>query len=253
MSAMSPVTDKLIEILDLKGDEHLLDVASGTGEPGLAISTLLPEGQVTGTDLSEKMVEIANDHARQRDIDNYRSIVCNTVQLPFEDHSFDHVICRFGILYFPDIEACLEEMSRVLKPGGKLAVTVWAGPENNSCFTLMGEPVMEKLDLPKPPPDAPGIFRFSQPGLASRLMKDAGFESVTESTIEGQLIFNSPEQYWELTSDVSGPIMEVLKNEPREVVEDIKVTVLSNARDYMEAGKVFTGWEAIVIDGVKTS
>lgn len=251
MSAMQPVTDRLIEVLELKGNEHVLDVASGTGEPGLTLSTLLPKGRVTGTDLSEKMVAIANGNAHQRGTKNYRSQVGDASNMPFEDNYFDHVICRFGIIYFPNIEDSLNEMSRVLKPGGKLVVTVWTGPENNSCFTLMGTPVMEKLELPKPHPNAPGIFRFAQPDITSHLLLKTDLIDVNESIIRGNLIFDTAQHYWNMTSDVSGPIVEALKNTSKEVVKDIKTTVFNNAQNFIKDGKVFTSWEARVVAGTK--
>ncbi len=141
MTTMRPIGDSLINSLNLKGNEHVLDVASGTGEPGLTLSALLPDGRVTGSDLSENMVEIANEHARERSITNYQSLRCDASNMPFEDNYFDHVICRFGIMFFPDIESGLHEMTRVLKPGGRLSVAVWAAPVLNSFITLMARTV----------------------------------------------------------------------------------------------------------------
>ena len=83
MNLMRPVGENLIEPLELKGTEHVLDIASGTGEPGLTVSKLLPQGKVTGIDLSEKMVAIANDHAQQRGINNYKSQQCDVSNMPF--------------------------------------------------------------------------------------------------------------------------------------------------------------------------
>jgi len=246
MTMMRPVSDKLIDILQLKGNEHVLDVASGTGEPGLTLSTSLPEGRVTGSDLSENMVKIANEHAKQRGITNYQSEVSDASKLSFENDFFDHIICRFGIMFFPDIGGSLREMVRVLKPGGRLAVAVWAGPELNPFITIMAMTVIEKLKLPKPPPDAPGIFRFAQPGLTSQLMTDAGLNSVTELNVRGET-----ENYWEVTADVAGPIMQALNNAPKEVFEDVRETVLGKAENFIRDGKVYANWEAIITTGVK--
>jgi len=251
MTLMRPVSDRLIDILQLKGNEHVLDVASGTGEPGLTFSASLPEGRVTGSDLSEKMIKIANEHAKQRGIANYQSEVCDASNMPFENNFFDHIICRFGIMFFPDIKGSLREMVRVLKPGGKLAVAVWGSPELNPFITIMAMTVIEKLKLPKPPPDTPGIFRFAQPGLTSQLITDAGLDSVTESNISGEAIYDSVENYWEVTSDVAGPIMQALNSAPKEVFEDVKQTVLSKAEDFIRDGKVYANWEAIITTGIK--
>ena len=251
MNLMRPVGENLIEPLKLKGTEHVLDIASGTGEPGLTVSKLLPQGKVTGIDLSEKMVAIANDHAQQRGINNYKSQQCDVSNMPFEDNFFDAVICRFGIMFFPDITVSINEMLRVLKPGGKLAVAVWGAPERNPFLTLIGKTVAEKLGLPKPPPDAPGIFRFAKPGATSQLFIDAGLQNVTESNISGVITHDSAEHYWEVSVDVAGPVMEALKNAPPEVVEDIKSTVLQKTENFAKDGKVYVNWEAIIAIGKK--
>jgi ubiquinone/menaquinone biosynthesis C-methylase UbiE len=250
-SFMVSVGKALIETLHVKGSEHVLDIASGPGEPGLTLSAFLPQGKVTAIDLSEKMVNLANENALHRGIKNYESMVGNALELPFKDKSFDHVICRFGIMFFPDIEKGLKEMARVLKPGGTLAVAVWAAPELNPFLTLLGRTVMEKLDLPKPEPDAPNVFRCAHPGYTSQLFRDVGLVKVTEKNIQGQMIYDSPEQYWELSSDIAGPIMEAMKNAPAEVVDNIKTTVIKKADHFLRDGKMFIGWEAITVNGKK--
>lgn len=249
---MNPVSEKLIKCLELKGDEHVLDIASGTGEPGLTACKTLTLGKVTSIDFSEKMVAIANENAKQRGISNYQSQVAEVSNIPFEDNLFDGIICRFGMMFFPDIRQSLHEIKRVLKPKGKLAVAVWASPEYNSFLTLLGMTVAEKLSLPKPLPDTPGIFRFAKPGHLSGLFKDAGFVDVTESNINGEISYGSFEQYWEVSTDVAGPIMELMKNEPADVIADIKQAVFNKAKKLIkEDGKIFVDWKAIVVSGVK--
>lgn len=251
MTTMRPVSDNLIDSLQISGNEHVLDVASGTGEPGLSLSALLPQGKVTGTDLSENMVEIANEHAMQRNISNYHSQVSDASDMPFEDNSFDHVVSRFGIMFLPDVEAGLKEMTRVLKPGGKLAVAVWASPELNPFITILAMTIMQKLNLPKPSPDLPGIFRCAQPGLVSKLVTNIGLVNVTDRNVKGEAIFESPELYWEVFSDVAGPVMEALNNQPEDVKSDVKAAVISKAKSFIRKGEVHTNWNAIIVLGIK--
>ena len=252
MTAMLPIADSLINSLELNSNEHVLDVASGTGEPGLSLSTLLPERRVTGSDLAENMVEIANLHAQERGITNYHSQQCDATKMPFEDNTFDHVICRFGIMFFPDIESGLREMTRVLKPDGKLAVAVWAAPELNSFITLMSMTVMEKLNLPKPASDTPGIFRCAQPGSTNQLLTNAGLSDVMEYSVNGEATFESPENYWDIFSDVAGPIMEALNNEPPEVVNEIKDAVIKKATQMIKGDQVYLDWQSYIGTGIKS-
>jgi ubiquinone/menaquinone biosynthesis C-methylase UbiE len=249
---MDPVSEAMIKLMGLKGTVHLLDIASGTGEPGLTAASSLPKGKVTAIDLSEKMVAIANEHAKQRSINNFQSQVAEVSNMPFENNSFDAVTCRFGMMFFPGIRASLHEIIRVLKPGGKVVAAVWGNPQHNPFLSIIGMTVMEKLRLPQPPDNAPGIFRFSKPGLLSEIFSDADFVNVFESAIEGEIIFDSVEQFWEMSSDVAGPIMEVLKNAPSEVVADVKVDVLDKAKKFIKSdGKMHSKWEALLVRGVK--
>ena len=248
---MTPVSDKMIEILNLKGNKRVLDVASGTGEPGLTISKLLSDGNVNAIDLSPNMVAIANERAKASGMKNYVSQVGQSSEIPFDDNHFDYVICRYGAMFFPDVEGSLKEFLRVLKPGGKIVLAVWAAPEKNPFITLMGMTVVEKLGLPRPLPEAPGIFRFARPGILKDIMTGAGFNNVLERVVPGESVYDSPEHYWELTSDVAGPIMEALKSAPKHLVQDTKKAVLHKAANFIKDDKVYIPWEAIIVHGVK--
>jgi len=82
-------------------------------------------------------------------------------------------------------------------------------------------------------------------------MTDAGLNSVTELNVRGEAIYDSTENYLEVTADVAGPIMQALNNAPKEVFEDVKKTVLSKAENFIRDGKVYAKWEAIITTGIK--
>ena len=131
MDFLKPMADAIIQQIKPKDAEIILDVASGTGEPGLTIATLLRGGKVIAADLAEGMLEVAVEKANILGIKNYEAITSDVCDLPFPENSFDAISCRFGFMFFPDMLLAAKEMVRVLKPGGRIAVTVWSEPEKN--------------------------------------------------------------------------------------------------------------------------
>ena len=166
MNFMRPIGDDIIHRLHLRPNAVVLDVASGTGEPGLTIAEMLPEGKVVSIDIAEAMLAVARENAARRGIRNFETQVADVCELPFTDNSFDAISCRFGFMFFPDMALAAREMARVLKPGGQLATAVWAGPEQNFWVTASMGLINQHLQLPPPLPGAPGMFRCAQPGLS---------------------------------------------------------------------------------------
>src|SRR5438045_9073820 len=104
-----------------KYSEKILDVAAGTGEPGLTIASMIPNGSVVITDLAEGMLDVARENAAQRRIKNIETIACDVSEMPFDDNSIDAISCRMGFMFFPEMLFAAKEMHRVLKPGGRIA------------------------------------------------------------------------------------------------------------------------------------
>ena len=158
MDFLKPTGDEIIRLIDPEGSDAVLDIAAGTGEPDLTIATLLSGGKVIMTDLSEEMLEIARENALLRGIDNIETQTCDVSELPFADNTFDAISCRFGFMFFPDMRLAAEEMFRVLKPHGKIAVSVWNVPEKNFWVTAIGGAINRNMQLSSPPREPPGCF-----------------------------------------------------------------------------------------------
>src|SRR5437763_83182 len=121
-----PVTESLIKEADLTEGDAVLDVAGGSGEPSLTIAeTVGPTGSVTYTDAVAEMVTAAESEAQRRGLTNVTFRQCAADSLPFEDNSFDAVVCRLGIMFFPDPLAGLREMLRVTKRWARLSLAGW--------------------------------------------------------------------------------------------------------------------------------
>src|ERR1700686_3502445 len=128
----APVTQALIEDAGIGTEDSVLDVATGPGEPALSIAALAgPKGKVFGVDAIHGMVEAARAEAQRLGLKNAKFDVAFADDLPFAVNTFDAVISRFGVMFFPSPVDGVREMLRVLKPGRKLALAVWHFAEKN--------------------------------------------------------------------------------------------------------------------------
>src|SRR5215471_16457007 len=103
MDQLGPVGTAMVERLEIADDQQHLDIAAGTGEPGLTVARLAPRGHVVLTDLAPQMLAIAERRAGAQGIANVEIAVCSAEQLPFGEASFDSISVRFGYMFFPDL------------------------------------------------------------------------------------------------------------------------------------------------------
>ena len=203
MDQLRPVGAAMIDRLDIADDNQHLDIASGTGEPGVSIAKLVPNGRVVLTDLVPEMLEIAARRANAQGVANIETTVCSADDLPFSDATFDSVSVRFGYMFFPDVAKATAEFTRVLKPGGRLCSSVWVKPEENPWAAIAMQAIATEAALTPPDPDGPNMFRCAAPGYVTALYERAGLRLVAEWDVKIELVTRSPEQYWQMVSDSS--------------------------------------------------
>jgi ubiquinone/menaquinone biosynthesis C-methylase UbiE len=251
MDFIKPMGDEIIRLIHPKGDDQVLDVASGTGEPGLTIASLLHGGKVTLTDLSEDMLEIAREHAILRGLSNVETRVCDVCELPFADNTFDAISCRFGFMFFPDMLLAAKEMARVLTPGGRIATAVWSVPEKNFWVTAIGGTINRNMQLAPPAPESPGMFRCAKSGLIRGLFQQAGLRNTAEKEVVGQLKCGTAEVYWNMMTEIAAPFVAALNKAEPAMREKIKAEVMQLINQKYPDGKVMIDCSALVIYGEK--
>ena len=202
-----PYGDAMIEDARIRPGALIIDVASGTGEPGLTAAAALPSAQVVLADISVGMLRVAAEKAEARGLENVRTVVCDVTALPFGNGSFDTVFCRFGFMFFPDLSAALAELVRVTKPGGRIVASVWSRAAENPWASLILGTIARHAELPFLPADAPGPFRCAAHGYLSRLFESAGLVDVSERKVSSDMVQPSPETYWEFMTDVAAPVL----------------------------------------------
>ena len=251
MDLLKPMGDEIIRSINPRGAEVVLDIAAGTGEPGLTIATMLKGGKVVITDLSEAMLEIARENALKRDIKNIETRVCDVCALPFADNTFDAISCRLGFMFFPDMLLAAKEMVRVLKPGGKIATSVWNVLENNFWITAILETISRHMDLPAPLPGAPGMFRCAKEGLISDLFLQAGLKNIKQKEITAKMHFKTADIYWDMMTEVITLVVLALNNAEDDIKENIRKEVYHLLDQKYPDGNILMDSSALLIDGVK--
>ena len=176
------VTEALVEYSRPLPDMRVLDLASGTGEPGISLAQRVgPQGSVTAVDQSSELLEIAAERARNKKLSNFTTQQADAHHLPFADQSFDLATCRFGVMFFSDAERALAELRRVLKPGARACFAAW-GPMEQPYWQTTMKIVHRHVGGAMLQPGGADLFRFSVPGSLSKVLSAAGFHEVEEST-----------------------------------------------------------------------
>lgn len=254
MTGLRPMTNAMTEqVIGWSiGDDltAILDVATGTGEPGMTIARLLPRAKVTGIDLAEEMVTIATEKARQSGVSNYSALVADAGKMPFADGTYDIILCRLGAMFFPDLPATIAEFRRVLKAGGRLVLTAWAGAEHNSWATLASAAVAAHIPMQAPVPGAPSMFRLAAPGLITELLSSSGFTNAEQKLVSGTLNWNDPLHYWSCIQAVSAPIVNALSSADAATQKLVTEQVLNESRSFMNDGLLSLEWSAWMVSAV---
>ncbi len=251
MNFLQPMGEAIIGYLQVKESDQVLDIATGTGEPGLTIATLARHGKVIGTDLSEGMLSLAEIHATEKGIKNYETKLADSCDLPFADDSFDAISCRMGFMFFPDMEMAAREMIRVLRPGGRMATSVWGAPDKNFWIKAIMDTLAGNLEMRPPPPGAPGMFRCARPGLMEELLAKAGFKNISEKIIDGQLDYGSPDHYWQNMMEVAAPVVSAMARADDQARTTIKKELFELLGTKSRPGALALDYSALVLYGEK--
>jgi SAM-dependent methyltransferase len=238
MDQLAPVSAAMIERFDIASDQQHLDIAAGTGEPGLSIARRSPAGRVVLTDLVAEMLDIAARRAREQRLTNIETQVCSADDLPFADATFNSVSVRFGYMFFPDGSKATAEFTRVLKPGGRLCSSVWVKPEENPWTTIAMQAIATETTLAPPDPDKPNMFRCGAPGYVTSLYEAAGLCDVAEWDVTVELVTQSPAQYWEMISEHVSLVVAGLQKVDEAARDRIRATAIAKVSEYEKRGEI---------------
>jgi len=170
------VTRQMLDLALIQPGQRILDIAAGAGEPAVSAAERVgPGGYVLATDISEGIVELALQVARERGLKQVETRTMDGENVDLPEASFDVVLCRLGLMYMPHPVTALREWRRALRPGGRVAVAVFSTPERNSWGALPASIIRWRAQLPPSVPGQPGPFSLGTPGVLEDVFRQAEF------------------------------------------------------------------------------
>lgn len=210
---LGKVTEKMLEMADISNGQQVLDIAAGAGEPSITTAKKVgATGRVLATDISSNILDFARQMAQQAGVSNVETKVMDGENLTLEDATFDAVISRVGLIYFPDQQKALKEMLRVLKHGGKVAAIVYSTPEKNLFFSVPVGIIRNRAKLPAPLPGQPGPFSLGAPGIIEKAFLLAGFKNIKVEVMDSPLLFSSAKECVQFEKESFGALHQMMSS-----------------------------------------
>ncbi len=249
-----PVTRRLLELASIEPGQRVLDIACGTGEPALPAARMVgPAGSVLATDLAPELLEVAREQATKEGLENVEFRLVDGEELDVDTSSFNAVTCRWGIMFMPAPVRCLRQAWAALRPGGRVAVSVWGPSERNPFISVPAGVMRRYLESPPPDPTLPGgLFSFADAAKLESALTEAGFsEPRVESMELPMAVFDSGEEYWRYQREIAGPLAAQFAQLPPAVQETAALEIATAAGGGDPKGKVSLNDYAILASAVK--
>ncbi len=220
---LSPVRTWLIRELAPRPGDTVLELCAGPGETGFAAAEIVGErGRLLSTDFSPEMVEIARRRGAELGLRNVDYRVIDAERIELDADSVDGVLCQSGYMLMADPAAALSETRRVLRPGGRVALSVWGEPERNPWASIAGRFLVERGHMPPPEPGAPGAFSMASEERTRELLEGSGFTAVRSEEVAVQWVFRDLDEYQRWLMDVSASLALVIRGLPAEEAEALR-------------------------------
>ena len=228
---MAPWIDEMLASAKLKAGERVLDLACGPGFAALEATKIVGSGgKVVGLDLNPGMIDVARQSAEKQGKSQIQWQQGNAAELPFDDNSFDVVLCQQGVQFFPNIVNTFREIHRVLVFKGRFICTVWGSIEGNPYFVTMAN-VLGRTLGPQLEAGVHNAFEKSYSNLYEKALREAGFAETFQSTMTKTVSYPALETY--VPGHYSAlPFADTIANLPEEMRQALFNEIILTLRPY---------------------
>lgn len=242
------VSDRLVELAHIREGSRVLDIATGNGEPALTAARRVgPQGRVIATDQSEGMLGIARSRAASLGISNVEFRATDGEKLELSERDFDAIVCRWGLMFMPDVAAAIKGLHERLAPGGWFATAVWSTADKVPMIGIGVDVVRRLVNLPPPPPDALEPTRLADPSRLTGWIRDAGFAEIIVEHLPVTFEFDSPAAFTRFRYEIAAPFRTLVNNLTPELRQQILDGVTQAASAFATTdGKLRTVNETIL-------
>ncbi|MCW8950947.1 MAG: methyltransferase domain-containing protein [Sedimenticola sp.] len=225
---LGPATELMLDRARIVSGSRVLDVAAGAGEQTMAIARRIgPEGQVLATDISSSILTYVENSAKLAGHSNVQVRELDGECLDqLAAASFDAVVSRVGLIYFPDQQKALRGMIHALKPGGLVGAMVYSTAEKNPFFSIPVSIIRRRAALPPPFPGQPGPFSLGAEGVLERVFTEAGLVNIETIRIDAPVRLESAAECLRFEKESFGALHQMLaglsKQEQEEAWDEIE-------------------------------
>ncbi|HEX5225650.1 MAG TPA: class I SAM-dependent methyltransferase [Solirubrobacteraceae bacterium] len=235
----SDITERLLDAAGVGAGMRVLELACGPGSVGIAAAQRVgAEGAVVCSDVAREMTAIAASRAAEQGLSNVTTKVLDLEEIDEPEESYDAVVCREGMMFAANHARAAREIRRVLRPGGRVAVAVWAARERNPWLTILLDAIGEQLGAQVPPPGVPGPFSLSDPRALESLLSEAGWSEVAVDDEPVSVRVEDFDDWWTRTCALAGPVSGLLAALPEEGVEAIRARAAAAIEGYRNGDSI---------------
>ena len=216
-SLFAPWATYLVQRANPQLGERVLDIACGTGIIARNVAPYVgSQGIVIGLDVNPDMIDMARIAAERAQI----AIEWHTgpaKQLPFPDENFDLILCQFGLMFFTDKHAALQEMHRVLKKGGRLVLSVWQDLDRHRFYQTLHDVSLRHFGKSS----VEAVFSLGNADKLHKLLTNSDFRQVEIEPMSLTAHFPQPEEFlaWEIDiNPAEAPALQNLDKEAQQAI-----------------------------------